>query len=230
VPDQFLDRNAPILPSFEGAATIACAALGKLGLSPESLDFEGPLWSQQLVMVIAHLDAFVGDSVRAVCRARPDVLRRKKQVQWETVIACGNWDAVIGRLAEDFVYELSWKGLSERLEEIKKHFGLAFDPSNVDMEELERAEQARHLIMHNAGRVTPEYLTRTGRTDVHPGAALAIGQAEVERVAEAAAFVGDEFFRAISTKFFGKKPSDLPLAMGRTVAPVGRDAATGPKI
>ena len=80
------------------------ALLVKEGRSPNAFNFRSALFRQQLVMVIAHLEAFLGDSIRAICAAEPRVLEStQKQITWSAALAYADRAALLAGLADSFV-------------------------------------------------------------------------------------------------------------------------------
>jgi hypothetical protein len=85
------------------------------GKNPKELDFDRVLYAQELVMLIAHLDAFLGDSLRAICRTEPKVLHSNKQMRWDIILKQGNWENLMESMIEVHTYEFGWKSIRERL-------------------------------------------------------------------------------------------------------------------
>ncbi len=137
--------------------------------SSREIDFSRILHHQAIVMLFAHLDAFLADSIRAICRRRPEVLKSDKQIDWAEIIACGSWEAVLRRLVEEYVFTFGWPEIKKRVEHLKERIGLEFEVSEGDQQEIRRMELIRDLIVHNGGQVSQEYLNRSGRTDVAVG-------------------------------------------------------------
>lgn len=59
-------------------------------------------------MIFAYFDAFFSDSIREICKLCPNVLCREKKISWLDVLEQGNWDNLLQRLVEDYVFETSF--------------------------------------------------------------------------------------------------------------------------
>ena len=57
-------------------------------------------------MSYACLNAFIADSVRAICLRRPAVLKSDKKVEWSTLIELGNWNDIFTYLVETYVFKI----------------------------------------------------------------------------------------------------------------------------
>jgi hypothetical protein len=163
---------------------------------------------QALAMTFAHLDAFLGDSVRAICRVRPEVLRKDKKVAWSTVLEFPSLDAAVEHFTESLVYEFGWKSLLDRLKELEAQFALGIEADEEDVEVLARAEQKRHVIIHNAGAASQRYVAEVGG-DQKIGSRILVSIEEVERIQDAARLLASAVFVAISKKFFNASDNDL---------------------
>jgi len=79
---------------------------------------------QAVAMLYAHVDAFFGDTLRVICRARPEVLRSGKQLTWELALSFESMADLVETLAEQFIYEFGWKTLADRLKFFRDKFGV----------------------------------------------------------------------------------------------------------
>lgn len=72
-------------------------------------------------------------------------------------------------MADDYAFQIGVKGnLKEKVQALGKH-GIEPGIPTQDLDILTEAEQIRHLILHNGGKVSTEFLRRTKRTDVKLG-------------------------------------------------------------
>jgi hypothetical protein len=129
------------------------------------VQFSEAVYAQLLVMIFAHLDAFLTDTIRAICVIQPNVLKSQKQMDWASIIALGNWDALFETMTEKFVYEYGFKGVVKRIEKMQKDFGIKPAISEFTLLKIEVAEYVRNLLIHNGGRVNHEFLQLT--KDLH---------------------------------------------------------------
>lgn len=167
------------------------------------------IYAQQLVITIAHLDAFMGDSLRTICRSEPRLLRRSKQISWERVLEAGAWDPLIDSLVEEYAYELGWMSIAERVSYFRDDVGVTIKIPQEDLTLLTEAEQLRHLVVHNGGRTNREFVRRTGRVDVPIGQVVPITREHVGKVSSATLLVCSDVFVGVATKFFGANESTL---------------------
>src|SRR5215475_721560 len=74
---------------------------------------------------------------------------------------------------------------------------------------LEAGEQVRHVIVHNGGHVSAEYLRRTRRTDLALGSVVPLDDETLERISIVAGGICGEVFIDIATSFFGASDAEL---------------------
>lgn len=164
---------------------------------------------QTVAMLYAHVDAFFADTLRLICRVKPEVLRTGKQLTWETVLGFHSIESLVGTLAEQFIYGFGWKTLKERLKFLRDKFGL--DP-NIPAGQLELLilfEQRRHLIIHNGGVVTAKYVADAHDKDANIGRQLLISREEIRSLGHAVMMLGSELCSKVAVQFLNAKPADL---------------------
>lgn len=172
------------------------------GKGIEHINFEPLLLSQELIILIAHVDAFISDSIRAMCKVNPKIMISEKKISWRDIIEAENWDNLISFLIEEHSYKLGWESITNRINHICERHGLKISISDA-IRRLSEAEQLRHIIIHNGSRVSQEYLKKTGRTDVELDELIIITQEYTKQVAEDALLLINNLFLSISNKFFG---------------------------
>jgi hypothetical protein len=168
-----------------------------------SIEFAPLLFAQDLVTTLAHLDGFTSHVLKACCTREPRLLRRRKQITWEDVLAAGSWGGLMQRMTEDYALEEGWKTLAGRLRHFGDEMGVEVKIDEQDLKTLDEAYQLRHVIVHGGGRVSREFLQRTGRNDVTLGQKLTIGPDVAAGANSAAVIVCGELFVAAAVKFFG---------------------------
>ncbi len=104
-------------------------------------DFSQTVYAKEVVMQVAYLDAFVQDTIAVICRLRPEVTKSTKQI------------------ADFFRERVNWF----------EQFGLDLKAAETQIRWLEEAENVRHILVHNGGKVDEEFLRRTGRKDLTVG-------------------------------------------------------------
>ncbi len=173
-----------------------------------SLDFGPLLFQQGLVMTLAHIDGFLSESFKVIFRREPRVLRRSKQLTWEDALAAGSYEKLLTTLSEQYAFELGWKTLSQRIEWMRDEINLPLHAVS-EYAMLEEAFQIRHIIVHNGGRVSKEFLARTGRADVTLGEDLILTPGYCKEIAAQAELFCSDVFVCIAEKFFEAKKTDL---------------------
>jgi hypothetical protein len=184
-------------------------ALQMIGGSAEDVNFEKLLCSQELVMLFTHLNAFMADSLRAICQVRPEVLRSGKQIDWATALSFRGKKGLLNHLTERYVFEFGWESVPKRLEFLRGKLGLAIECPVSDLELIEGAENIRNVVVHNGGRVDQEYIDKTGQSDLVIGEFVPVTPEYVDRVFTATRLLVGELFVQVSKKFFHVKDSKL---------------------
>jgi hypothetical protein len=179
------------------------------GSTVKNLNFSALLAGQELVMILAHFEAFLAETIRAMCSSRPELLRRRKEITWDKVMQCGDWNTLTNHLISEYSLEFGWKSLPDKLRLLRDEHGIAYELPSTDLTLLEDAEQLRHIIIHNGGRVSAEYLRRTARRDVPIGQVLEIDEDLPAAVGIAAELLSAEIFRSVASKFFSASEADF---------------------
>ena len=170
---------------------------------PVKQDFTSVVYAQMLTLSFAHASAFVADSGRAICHARPGILKCDRKLDWRTIIEAGDWNAVFSTIVDDFVYAFGWDSIRKCVEEMCKRFGLKLDITDEMMRRIDDAELLRNLIVHAGGRVSTEYIRRSGRADVALGQKLSVDMRAVSRVWLDILVLGGQLFRAVAETHLG---------------------------
>ena len=187
----------------------AMVMLGYTDPKEIDLGLQSAVCSQALVMYFAHLDAFLADTLRMLCQVNPQILSTGKKIAWETIMALGGWDELIDHLTEQYAFEFGWGTVRQRVESFEGRLGLAIGLSESELQSLSEAENLRHIVIHNGGRVSEEFVARTGRTDLAPGTIVRVTLEYVEGVLDLSRLLANRVFRAVSAKFFGKDDSTM---------------------
>jgi len=168
------------------------------------IDFIDFILEQELVMIFTQIDAFLGDTIRVICRNNINIMKSKtKQISWETVIGSYQSNDIITNLIEEYVYSYGWKnikGASKSLSE--QPFNLNLKSIDKDIEYLADAELIRHLFVHSGGRVTRDYLIRSNNSDLKIGEKISISQNDINKIADSAHVFMGCIFSQVSEKFF----------------------------
>jgi len=173
-------------------------------------DFERSLLYQWLVMVFAHLDAFIADTVRAICQVRPEVLKSDRKMSWEAILDYGEWEELLNQMVERYVLEIGWPPIRKRIEFLIKEFGLEIDFPSPYINVIEQAENDRHVVLHNGARISQEYIDRTQRRDVRVGDLIPLNREYLEKIHLHSSALASAVMRSVAKKFFEVQDSDLP--------------------
>lgn len=172
-------------------------------------DFERLLSSQALIMVFAFVEAFIGDTLRLICSLRPEILKTEKKIEWATALEFDNKEDLITHLRERYVYDFGWFSLDERVKHLRAKLGLEVGTPASDLELLSLWENVRHVVIHNGGRVSQEFRTRTHQVDLPIGEPIPITFKDIERISTAASLLAADVFESVSSKFFGKTRAEI---------------------
>lgn len=171
-----------------------------LEMKPENINFQRLFFSQELVMVLAHLEAFLSDSLRVICRVKPEILKTNKKIDRSAIINLENWDNVMEFLIEDYIFDFGWKSLDEKIKFLNEKIGLNIETPEISL--LEEAENIRNIVVHNGGRISQEYINRTKRYDLKVGDFIPITNKFTGDVLINILLLGCDVFVQISEKFF----------------------------
>ena len=119
------------------------------------------------------------------------------------------------RLAEVYAYELGWKSVRERFTVLASEHGLDLDIQESDLQSIDEAEQVRHVLVHNSGRVSSEYLRRTHRRDLVIGDDIPMSREYAAGVSILSALLCGDLYMGVSEKFFGVDPEHFGPVMRR---------------
>lgn len=163
-------------------------------------DYEQALARQQLVMLLAHTEAFIGDSIRAICKARPEILTSsQKQITWESALSFPDRDSLLDFLTEEYIsVTMRSKDLGGVLSILKKDHGLDLVIQTEHLSTLSLTEQIRHLIVHTGSQIDAKFIKKTGLTAEDIDKPFSMHQAT-----KACLFVAQSVFKAVSKKFYG---------------------------
>ena len=175
----------------------------------ENFEFERYLNLQALVMLIGHLEAFMADTLKAICKKRPEILRRDKTVTWKEIVDSSSKEELIDRMIEEYSLKFSFKPISKKLEFWEKNHGIKITISEHDILKINVAEQNRNIILHNNAQVSQEYLNRTGKTDLSVGDIVPIDIEYLENTFVLIENLASKIYEEVAQKFFDADQKDL---------------------
>jgi hypothetical protein len=193
----------------------------KKGASLKDVDYERLALSQELVMYFAHLDGFMAESLRAICYLHPEVMKSKKTIDWDILIPLNGWEELMDYLIERYSMDFIWESIQKRLEFLKKKLGLIIECPESDVKLLGEAENIRHLVVHNGGRISQEYIDRTGADNLVIGDFITITPKYLAKLYYTSLHLASDIFIAVSKKFFNveERKSMMGISSRKPIPP-----------
>lgn len=195
-------------PLYDASVCLFFAQVN-LGIPISEINYGQLLYQQELSILFAQVDAFTADTIRVICQTRPEVLKKNKQIDWATVVSAGGWQEILDLLTDEFVYEFGWPPLLKRVKMLREQFGIEIPLDDSDWILLDEAENIRNVVTHNGGRVSREYINRTGKRDLVIGSLIPLTSDYLESIEEVSRMLVSGLFLAVSEKFFGLDPSKI---------------------
>lgn len=159
-------------------------------------------------MIIAHLEAFVADSLATVCLGNPLLLETKKagadamKKYGVTSILSLSYEQ-LDQLVADAIWDIMRKSTDAYLAYFQNELAL---PIIVNAKLLYRASLDRHAILHNGGLMNQEkYIDKLNdkeRVGLEAGTQIHINMEYVIEVYNLVLSLGEAIFEAISKKYF----------------------------
>ena len=199
-PESKIRKSSPAFwPMFSLMSTSVLEGRGY-----QTPDFTQVIYKQQLVMIVAHLEAFLGDSIRAICYRHPDIVTRsQKQISWADALSHRSRTKLLSSLVELYVAGLrASKSVCSIVEGLNKELRLEARIDHPGFADFTMAEQVRHLVVHSGGYVDSKFKKKTA-SKLAVGAEYTVTSAFLETATVAALVVAQILFDAVSKKFFG---------------------------
>ena len=146
------------------------------------INYKRLLLSQQLIMYFAHLDAVLLDLFKQVCLLSPSLLKRDKQISFIEVY--DNKDNVTNLLLGKLATEFNYKSLEEKLNFFTEEMKIDINLNENNVLLLTRAEQIRHIYVHNAGKIDSNFLKKTRIRELKEGDMYPLDEELNEKVYE----------------------------------------------
>lgn len=169
----------------------------------EKIDFNRATISQRLIMLFAHFDAFLADSLRVVGEVEPKVMMSKKNITIEKVLSSGNWDVLVEKIVDDYITEFGMGSIVTRINYLNKRLKLNLRIDDEDLDLINEAENLRHAFVHNGGRVSSLLMRRIKRNDLVIGSEIHIDEKYMDTVHRAIVNLSAEVYKRIATKYLG---------------------------
>ncbi len=99
------------------------------------------------VLGFSYADAFIADLIRDIFLNHPEMLPKKKQLTFETIVNTGNYESILHKMVNHEVHEVMHNGI----EEIADYFSTKFTIQWPQQEKQEfiTASLIRNCIIHN---------------------------------------------------------------------------------
>lgn len=194
-------KNEGLSPLFGAAIQMH---IYRPNLESSEIDFNRIVNSQAYVMAFAHMDAFITDSFRAICRVRPEVMKSEKKIEWADIISCGSWDKLLTHLIEQSSFQFGWQSVLKRLEFLRNQIGLTISITEEQLRLIDDAELIRNVLVHNGGSVSQEFLERSKRTDLNLGEQIPLTIDSTRNIIRTISELGNALYKSVAKKFYDK--------------------------
>jgi len=151
------------------------------------INFEQIFSSQKLVMLFAHLDAYLSDSLDIIC---------KKEIK------VSNLKSMQEQMVENFVTLFDRGSIKTRLHSLKRNLKIKLDIETEILEKVYFAEQVRHIYIHNAGKIDRRFIKYTKRKNLKEGEIFSLSKEFVNEIHEIIKNLVDEIHKQIRERFF----------------------------
>lgn len=157
---------------------------------------------QAMVMMLAHFEAFMADTLRVMCRARPDILRMERKVTWADVLQFETMVDFIEYITEKYLNDLFFeKNIAEQIGTLANM--CRADISDEEKRFLYRYEARRNLIVHNGGVVSERYIKETRDTSVTVGQVVQVSSDDIRTLFDKLRKIGTSLFLSVAEEFLG---------------------------
>jgi len=169
------------------------------------VDFNSIIFSKCLVTSISQLESFISDTIKIIIKICPNVLKtEKKAINYEELFSNSFEDLKI-KVIEKYLYDFSFDSLVVQLEKLKK-FGIVIEYHKNSKELINIAEQVRHIVVHNNGRINQKFLdniyNKSTKLKLKLGEKYQIDLAFIRDVNALIEFLMDEIYKLVKKKFF----------------------------
>ncbi|MBN1329173.1 MAG: hypothetical protein JXA54_06845 [Candidatus Heimdallarchaeota archaeon] len=169
-----------------------------------SKDFEDTIYSRQLVMIIAQLEAFIVDSMKIICYVCPDKMRRtNKVIELEKILnAKKEWKFILDVIVEHYIQKLDCKiSIKKSIEILQNEFDIKIGDTN-QVKIIDQSEQIRHIYIHNSGKIDLKFIENTGFKNIKIGERYHITRIDIMNCYEKSILLATELYEKITEKFF----------------------------
>jgi hypothetical protein len=163
--------------------------------------FPTMLLDMALIYLIALFEAYIADSLRAVLVFRPEAMRSRKQITYETVLSFDDRDQMIEAMASREINDVAYKGFRDQVAHYTDRFGVSILPSDVDEDAIVEAMARRNLLVHNNGVVNEVYISTVPAASGRVGERLTVEQDYWDRIAQELSRIAAHVHAVLRDKF-----------------------------
>lgn len=129
------------------------------------LKFHQQILEQNLVYFVGIIEGYIYDSVRVLYSCKPNFLgEHNLSLGFSEIIKYNNIDDIKTKMVEMAVgRKWSEGGFSNRIEKLRKKFGILLDFKKELQNLLDEANLLRNCILHNGSKVSTDYLKDFGK-------------------------------------------------------------------
>jgi hypothetical protein len=177
----------------------------------EAPDFARFAMEMLVSRIVDRFEWFLMKAVSRRLRRIPESIG-SMQVELSLLLECSDLDEAIDRAIEKKIYQLSYAGLSEIAEFLKRTIGARIDTSSESFRIVKEVIEVRHLISHHGGKVSRVFLSRTGRVDLKIGNPFPLSPEWILDGLRALRYLSKEIYEQLSTdvKRTSNAPGDSP--------------------
>ncbi|MFE7640020.1 hypothetical protein ACFU7Z_38945 [Kitasatospora sp. NPDC057518] len=128
------------------------------------------LRSSLLTTAVGDFEVLFSRMVGVYYTLRPQALASKdQQFSWEDIQRFGSLEELRDFHADRQVEQLMWRGFDDWMEWLDKKLKIKFSDIALTESLIREIFQRRHVIVHNGGIVSRQYLAKVPTTDTSPG-------------------------------------------------------------
>lgn len=127
------------------------------------------LLASLLTAVVGDFEVLFSAIATYFYRVRPEALRSQdSQIMWSEIEEYGSLDELRSHYVEERVSQLMWKGFDEWMKWLTSQLKINYENAALNTVITTEIFQRRHIIVHNGGVVSPQYLAKTLESSSHP--------------------------------------------------------------
>jgi len=184
------------------------------------IDFEQSLLSQELVIILAYLEAFLLDSENVMFRKNYNLLKsfNKEQLDWAEILNHTSFDSLIDKMISKRLSKSSYGSAIDKIGRLETQpFNLNLNISTRNRILLERATDVRNLYVHKGGKIDLEFQNKYAEDDFTEGIYYILKHEENVSFSTSISIIISEIFASVSVKFFNKDYEESYKKINRAI-------------